>query len=415
MTSHPKIILLTLGEELLLGLTPNGHLTYVGDQLRQAGVTLHANATISDAPADILEYFHLLWERADVMITTGGLGPTVDDRTKEIIAEYLNEELVYDEAIMQAIEDRFAMLRLNITKNNNKQAYRFANSEVLANPNGTAPGLWLETAGKILVMLPGPPHELQPMFQEKVLPRLLEKGIVQDRENYIQIRTTGIGESSLETMLQPMAKRESGLELAYCAHPGMVDFRMSFPGEENPHERFLKLASECKEMLGENFLTLGNESLVEIVSNLLRHKDLSLATAESCTGGYISNEITNLAGSSDFFVGGLATYSIDAKEDFLDVPEQLIQEFTAVSEEVATAMASGVAKRLRADYAISATGYIGPGGGTEKAPVGTVYIGLHTPNGATAKRFHFRGPRIAQKRRVLNAAMDMLRRELVKG
>ncbi len=414
MPSNPKIILITLGEELLLGLTPNGHLTYIGDQLRQAGTPMHANVTISDAPGDIQEYFEEYWKRADVLITTGGLGPTVDDRTKEVIGECLGEKLVYDPSVMQAIEDRFKALGLELNENNRKQAYHFENAEVLHNPNGTAPGLWLEKDGKILAMLPGPPHEMQPMFKDQVLPRLQEKGIVQDRENYIQIRTTGIGESNLETMLQPIAEREEGLELAYCAHPGLVDFRMSFPNQINPYDRLSALAEECKKMLGENFLTIGNDSLVEIVSKTMRRRKLRLATVESCTGGYIANEITNIPGSSEYFVGGLTTYSSGAKEDLISVPVDLIQQHTAVSEEVAMAMATGAAERLESDYAISVTGYIGPGGGTEKDPVGTVYIGLHSPKGTYAKRFSFRGPRVAQKRRAFNAAIDMLRRELIK-
>lgn len=415
MPTHPKIILITLGEELLLGLTANGHLTFIGDQLRQAGTPMHANVTISDAPEDIEQYFEEYWKRADVLITTGGLGPTVDDRTKEVIGECLGEKLVYDPSVMQAIEDRFKALGLALNPNNRKQAYHFENAEVLHNPNGTAPGLWLEKDGKILAMLPGPPHELQPMFKDQVLPRLREKGLIQDKENYIQIRTTGIGESNLETMLQPIANREEGLELAYCAHPGMVDFRMSFPNMINPYDRLAELAVECKEMLGDNFLTIGNESMLEIVSKIMRRRKLRLATVESCTGGYIANEITNLPGSSEYFVGGLATYSSGAKQDLISVPYDLIQQHSAVSEEVAIAMATGAAERLESDYAISLTGYIGPGGGTPKDPVGTVYIGLHSPLGAFAKRFNFRGPRIAQKQRAFNAAIDLLRRELMKG
>lgn len=414
MPPNPKIILLTLGEELLLGLTPNGHLTYIGDQLRQVGTPLHANVTISDSPEDIKDYFEDYWKIADVLITTGGLGPTVDDRTKEVIGECLGEKLVYDPTVMQAIVDRFKSLGLELNENNRKQAYHFENAEVLHNPNGTAPGLWLEKDGKILAMLPGPPHELQPMFKDQVLPRLQSKGLVQDHENYIQIRTTGVGESNLETMLQVIAEREEGLELAYCAHPGLVDFRMSFPNQINPLDRLAELAEECKQMLGENFITIGNDSLVEIVSKMMRRRKLRLATVESCTGGYVANEITNLPGSSEYFVGGLATYSSGAKEDLISVPTELIQQHTAVSEEVAIAMAMGVAERLESDYALSLTGYIGPGGGTEKDPVGTVYIGLHSPSGTYAKRCTFRGPRVAQKRRAFNVAMDMLRRELLK-
>lgn len=412
MPDPKKIILLTLGEELLLGLTANGHLTYIGNELRKAGATLHANATISDHPDDIASYFEAFWSKADVLITTGGLGPTVDDRTKEIIANCLGQQLVFDPNTMAAIESRFQKLGLALTENNRKQAYHFADADVLENPNGTAPGLWLEQKDKILIMLPGPPHELQPMFENLVMPRLRARSIVANKSTYIQIRTTGIGESALETMLQPIASREPDLDLAYCAHPGMVDFRMSLPPSKNSEERLLAISKECEELLGENFLVYGDETLTEIVSRHLKQKSQTLATAESCTGGFLSNEITNLPGASEFFIGGLVTYSEFSKQAVLDVPETSIHKNGVVSEAVAREMANGAASKLSADYAISTTGYIGPGGGTETEPVGTVYIGIRTPRHSFAKRHTFRGSRLVMKKRILNAAFDLLRKEI---
>lgn len=413
MPEAKKIILLTLGEELLLGLTANGHLTYIGDKLRNAGTTLHANVTLSDHPDDITSYFESYWEKADVLITTGGLGPTVDDRTKEIIAESLGQKLIFDPATMAAIERRFEKLGLTLTENNRKQAYHFEDAEVLENPNGTAPGLWLEQGDKVLVMLPGPPHELQPMFENSVMPRLREKSLIADKSSYIQIRTTGLGESALETLLQPIATRESDLDLAYCAHPGMVDFRMSLPPSATSEERLQTIATECKALIGDHFLTFGDESLTQIVSNLLRQNRLTLATAESCTGGYLSNEITNLPGSSEFFIGGLSTYSEIAKQAILGVSEESIRKNGVVSEVVATEMAKGASVKLGSDYAVSTTGYIGPGGGTEDNPVGTVYIGVKSPTQTRAFRLSFRGPRVVLKKRILNAAFDLLRKEIL--
>ena len=171
-------MLITLGEELLLGLTRNGHLTYIGDQLRQRGITLHSNYTISDENQDIDEQFAFCWERSDVLITTGGLGPTVDDRTKEAIADALGESLVFDESILESIEERFRQIGRPMSDNNRKQAYRPESAVALENPNGTAPGLWLEKSGKILIMLPGPPNELQPMFENQVVPRLEKLSLI---------------------------------------------------------------------------------------------------------------------------------------------------------------------------------------------------------------------------------------------
>ncbi len=412
MPAQPKYILLTLGEELLLGLTKNTHLTYIGDQLRQGGQALHANVTLSDAPADIEEHFRHYWEKADVLITTGGLGPTIDDRTKEVIAQALEEDLVFDQSIQDSIEERFAQRGLKLTQNNRKQALRLEQAVALPNPNGTAPGLWLEKADKILIMLPGPPQELRPMFESEVVPRLRKLGLLQSEENYLQIRTAGVGESALETLLQPVLRKHEGLEIAFCAHPGMVDFRLSLPNDPDSRDTLIEIGVECQELLGDDFVCCGQDSIVQAISKCMRHRDLSLAVAESCTGGLLASEITNLPGSSEFFLGGLTTYSSHAKEDLLGVPEEMIRQHSPVSSEVAIAMALGVAEKLEADYALSVTGYLGPGGGTEANPVGTIFIGLHSPRGTWAKRFSFGGTRIGIKQRALNAAMDWLRREL---
>ena len=244
MSSQTKIILLTLGDELLMGLTANTHLTYIGEKLRRGGAMLHANLTLSDAADDIAAHFKYFWDQADVLITTGGLGPTVDDRTREVIAATLGESLVFDEEIMSAIRRRFADRGMEVSDNNRKQAYRFEHGEALRNPNGTAPGAYLEKGGKTLVMLPGPPHELKPMFVSEVLPRFRAQGWLDEEENYLQIRTIGIGESALETKLQPLLDLYPNIEAAYCAHQGHVDFRLRNNGCDD--SELLELAAKCK-------------------------------------------------------------------------------------------------------------------------------------------------------------------------
>ncbi|MDQ8204224.1 competence/damage-inducible protein A [Pelagicoccus sp. SDUM812003] len=413
MVSASKIILLTLGEELLLGLTANTHLTYIGEQLRLAGATMHANLTLSDDPADIEEHFKHYWEKSDVLITSGGLGPTVDDRTREVIAECLGEPLVFDPTLMQAIEDRFAALGIELTENNRKQAYRFQNAEALENPNGTAPGIWLEKDGKILVMLPGPPGELRPMFENQVMPRLREKDILGGEQNHIQLRTSGVGESSLETLLQPVFDKREGLQVAYCAHLGMVDFRIGYSDTVDRYDELVEIAYECRELLGENFISCGNDSLEKTVANLLKRKKLTLAIAESCTGGMVSDELTNLSGATDFFKGSLIAYTSSSKEELLGVPAEMMQQHGEVSMEVAIAMAVGISEKLESDFALSTTGYLGPNGGNENCPVGTIYLGLHSPRGTWAKKLFFKGTRASIKRRAHAAALDWLRRELL--
>ena len=225
-SSSPRALryeLLTLGDELLLGLTANGHLTFIGAQLGRRGVLLQRNVTITDEADAIAAQFRESWAQADVIITTGGLGPTCDDRTREVLAQALGQQLILDEATEQAIAQRFARLNRPMTANNLKQAYRFERGEVLPNANGTAPGLWVEQAGKVLIMLPGPPNELQPMFIEQVVPRLAQLGLLSSREAYVQIRTAGVGESLLETQFQAIFQRHPALSIAYCAHQGQVD------------------------------------------------------------------------------------------------------------------------------------------------------------------------------------------------
>ncbi len=414
-TTVRRFELLTLGDELLLGLTANGHLTFIGAELGRRGVMLDRNVTITDEAEAIRQQFRESWARADVIITTGGLGPTCDDRTREAIAEVLGQELVFDEAIKQSIEERFARMGRRMTPNNLKQAYRFSRGEVLPNANGTAPGLWVEQDGRVLCMLPGPPNELQPMFREQVLPRLAALGLVRAREAYIQIRTAGIGESALEAKLQPFFDRHgTALSVAFCAHQGQVDCRLSSPSGELNDDALQAIAAECAHDLGEDFLCFGHDSLAQVCADLLRASEHTLAVAETATGGLLANAFTNICGASKFFAGGCVCYSNESKMQLLEVPEDLLSQHGAVSAEAAVAMATGAAERLGADYAIALTGFAGPTGGTEANPVGTIHLALFSHRGVWSRRLSYPGPRPTVKIRAVNAALDWLRRELVK-
>ena len=407
--------LLTLGDELLLGLTANGHLTFIGAQLGKRGVLLGRNVTITDDANAIAAQFCESWARADVVITTGGLGPTCDDRTREAVAAVLGQKLVFDPAIAQEIEAWFARSGRKMTDNNLKQAYRFERGEVLPNANGTAPGLWVEQAGKVLVMLPGPPNELQPMFMEQVVPRLANLGLLAEREAYVQIRTAGIGESALETKLQPVFNRYgAALGIAFCAHQGQVDVRVSSPEGKLSFVQLEAVATECAALLGEDFLCFGGDSLAKVAADLLRSRDLTLAVAESATGGLLASEFTGICGASKFFAGGCVCYSNESKMQLLDVPECLLAQHGAVSAENAVAMAMGVSERLGADYSLAITGFAGPCGGTNENPVGTIYIALYSPHGVWSKKLHYPGPRAMVNGRAVNAALDWLRRELLR-
>ena len=408
--------LLTIGDELLLGITANGHLTFIGAQLGARGIGLRRNVTITDDAEDIARQFRESWERSDVVLATGGLGPTCDDRTRDAIAGVLGQKLVFDPAIERHMLDRFALFGRKMTANNLRQAYRFERGEVLPNANGTAPGLWVEQDGKILCMMPGPPNELQPMFTEQVLPRLARLGLVAERQAYVQIRTAGIGESLLETRLQPVFDRHGpDLGVAFCAHSGHVDCRLSSHGSSLDIAAVEAIAGECSALLGEDFVTMGDDSLAKVCADLLRSQDKRLAVAETATGGYLSNAFTDICGASKFFSGGCVCYSNDSKMQLLDVPECLLLQHGAVSPEAAVAMATGAAEKLGADYALAITGFAGPCGGPNENPVGTIFVALHAPHGVWSKKLSFPGPRNTIKRRAVNASLDWLRRELVRA
>jgi len=405
--------LLTLGDELLLGLTANGHLAFIGAQLGARGVILKRNVTITDEAGDIVEQFRESWARSDVVFTTGGLGPTCDDRTREALAEALGQKLVLDPSIEKHIANRFALFGRKMTPNNLKQAYRFECGEVLPNANGTAPGLWVEQEGKVLCMLPGPPNELQPMFTEQVLPRLARLGLLLDREAYVQLRTAGVGESLLETRLQPIFDRYgNAISVAFCAHSGHVDCRLSSPGGELSSSQLDAVAAECVAVLGEDFVTFGGDGLAKVCADMLRSQERTLAIAETSTGGLLSNAFTDVCGRSKFFSGGVICNTNESRMQLLDIPECLLLQHGAVSPEAAVAMATGVAEKLGADYGLAATGFEGPCGGSNENPVGTIYIALHAPHGVWSKKLSYPGPRTTIRGRAVNAALDWLRREL---
>ncbi len=413
--SSRRFELITLGDELLLGLTTNSHLTFIGDELGRRGVMLARNVTVTDDAALIVRQFRESWATSEVVITTGGLGPTCDDRTREAIAEVLGLHLVFDPEIESAIAERFVRLGRRMTENNLKQAYRFSNGSVLPNANGTAPGLWVEQDGKVLCMLPGPPNELQPMFVEQVLPRLAARGFLRDCEAYVQLRTAGIGESTLESRLQPVFSRcGEALTVAFCAHQGQVDCRLSSPSGTIPETRLREIAGECAALLGEDFMCYGHWTLARLCAELLRTRECTLAVAETATGGLLANAFTDVHGACKFFAGGCICYSNESRMQLLDVPEEILSQHGAVSAESAVAMATGAAERLGADYALATTGFAGPTCGHEANPIGTIYLALFSPHGVWSRKLSYPGPRSTIRVRAVNDALDWLRRELIR-
>lgn len=407
--------LLTLGDELLLGHTTNTHLAFIGQQLGRRGVTLQRNVTITDDAEAIARQFRESWPRSDVVITTGGLGPTCDDRTREVLAAVLGQKLVFDPQIERAIADRFLAFGRKMTANNLKQAYRFERCEVLPNPNGTAPGLWVEQDGRVLCMLPGPPNEMQPMLLDQVIPKLAALGLLTEREAYVQFRTAGVGESALETKLQPVFDRYGdSLNVAFCAHQGMVDCRVSSANRALSAAQLEVIAHECGRLLGEDLICYGHESLAKTVSDLLRLQEKRLAVAESGTGGLLANALNEISGACKFFAGGVVCCTNDSRMQLLDVPECLLLQHGAVSAECAVAMATGAAETLVADYALAVTGFGGDAVGAHGNKVRTIFVALHAPHGVWSKTLNYPGSRATLKIRAVNAALDWLRRELLR-
>ena len=413
MHQQTRIELITLGDELLLGIRDNLHLTFLGEQLARHGQAIQRNLVVTDDPSEIEHNFRDSWERADIVITTGGLGPTSDDITREAIAKTLGLKLVHVPELEEKLRERFKSRGRTFTENILKQAYLIERAEVIRNAFGTAPGQWLRKDGKILIMLPGPGNEMRPMFENEALPKLQAEGIVGERQAYLQMRTFGAGESQLETILRP-ALEPCGdrLNIAFCAHHRGVDVRLCPARDTLDWTEIRKIGDQCRDLLGDDFVCFGDCATAKLVIDKLRALKKTLAVAESCTGGELSNAITEIPGASDVFVGGLVAYTNNVKMDLLKVSEDILHQHGAVSAECAVAMAVGAAECLGADYALSVTGFAGPGGGDDENPVGTVYLGYFSPAGFWSRRVHYPGNRRDVKKRAAQTALDWMRRRL---
>lgn len=413
MSASLRIAVLHTGDELLLGLQLNRHLLYFGEQFARHGVHIDQAIIVGDSIAAITTAFHRAWAQADILIITGGLGPTVDDNTKLAVAEALGLSLEYDVEIEASISQYLAKEGQTLNNLGKKQCYKPSGFEALKNPMGTAPGLWFSQDNRHLILLPGPTQELQVIFEDSVLPRLKQTGLLEHKPSFLSFKTAGIPEVELATLLQPLFEPHAGLGVAYCAHLDQVDVRLH-PGPGNlPWTQLEKVLEACQKTLGEDFLGVGNVSLPQNVLQLLQGKEASLSVAESCTGGLLAHMLTDIPGASKHFSGGVVSYNNDMKIELLGVPEALLLQHGAVSAEVAVAMAAGVAERFSTPYALSTTGFAGPEGGSAEAPVGTVFIGYYAPTGIWARRLYFSQSRRIIKERATYAALDWIRRELL--
>jgi nicotinamide-nucleotide amidase len=416
-----RVEVLNTGSELLLGGAVNTHLAFLGQQLFTVGLRIERQVCVGDGPV-IGPVMQESFSRCEVFIVTGGLGPTSDDITRELVAEFFGLSVQRDEAILAVIKERFAKFGRQINASIARQADVPRGMIVLPNPHGTAPGLYLPAGthqGKPfphIFLLPGPPRELRPMVLAELLPRLRElrsklSGVPEEMKT---LRIVGLGESHVEELVGAKLLALPNLELGYCARSGEVDVRLIGPAETVARAADI-VRSEPQ--LREHLVSEANETMEEIVVKLLRDRGATLATAESCTGGFIANRITNVPGSSKVFVAGPVTYANSAKVTALGVDPALLEADGAPSEAVARTMAEGVQRKFQTDFSIATTGVAGPDGGTAEVPVGTVFIAVGGPDGdvEVKRRQFFASDRESFKRLASQAAFYLLRRKLLSG
>ena len=418
--------IITIGDEILRGEIVDSNKALISERLLQLHIDTRFQTSVLDDPADMVDAIRRAVARCDIVLLSGGLGPTRDDMTTAVVADAFGRELVLDPESLETIRSFFARLGREMSDNNSKQAYFPEGAEILANPIGTAPGFMIHAsygaaggeangAGALLFAMPGVPRELERMMEEQVLPAVARRfgggGVVRAR----LLKTFGLGESSLDEKLHHIA-REEGVDLG---------FRTRFPDNylrpvvrassvEEAEEQLDGICREVRECLGALVYGEGDETMEAVVGCLLREQGKWIAVAESCTGGMIAEHITDVPGSSEYFAGGVVTYSNESKSSLLGVPEEVLQEYGAVSEPVAAAMAEGVRERFGSDFGVSTTGISGPGGGSDEKPVGLVYIGIARAGCDThVEGFVFPLDRTRHRTLTAQVALDWVRRSLL--
>lgn len=406
--------IIAVGSEMLTPQRLDTNSLFITDQLNALGVEVRRKVIVGDDRANLVEAVQRALRRADLVIVTGGLGPTEDDLTRESVAEALGRELTLRQDLLAAVEERFRRRQRRMAENNKKQAYVVDGAEALPNPHGTAVGQWIREGSKVVMMLPGPPGELKPMFAEQCVPRLASLLPAQSIRMRLY-RVTGMTESDLDHLIAPVYTKYSNPATTILASPGdiQIHLRARCTTESEAERLLAEVGGAIEDLLGDRIFSRNGDSLEAVVGEMLRARGATLAVAESCTGGMLAERITSIPGSSGYFAGGFITYSNEMKQRALGVAAELIERHTAVSEEVARAMAEGARERSGATFAISTTGEAGPESNTG-APVGTVYVGFAGPDGAVeAKRFNLPGDRTRVRMFATQGALDYLRRKLL--
>ncbi len=411
-----KAEIITIGDELLIGQVIDTNSAFIATKLNEAGIYVHQITSVSDNREHIIEALGNAAQKADIILITGGLGPTNDDITKLTLCKYFNVGLKFDKEAYKDVEYMFKIRGREVTEVNRKQAELPENSVALRNKNGTAPGMWFDVNGKIYVSMPGVPYEMKALMEDEVIPKL-QKQFTLPVIVHRNVLTIGIGESVLAEKIAAWeaSLAQDNIKLAYLPSIGMVRLRLSTKGSDRVllEKTVQKKITELQSLVGEFIFGYENDTLQEIVGKLLKERKQTIATAESCTGGYISHLITSIAGSSDYYVGSVITYSYEIKTLELNVNAEVLNKRGAVSQEVVEQMASEVRKKFKTDYSIAVSGIAGPGGGTPEKPVGTVWIAIATPQRVFSKKFQFANNRMRNIQMTANAALNLLRKEIL--
>lgn len=406
--------LICVGTELLLGNIVNTNAAFISEKCAMLGLSMYYQSVVGDNEGRLEELLKTAWKRSDVVILSGGLGPTQDDLTKETAAKVMGRQLVEDARARKEIEDFMARRSRSITKNNWKQAMVPEGSIVLYNPNGTAPGIIMEEGKKCMILLPGPPNELVPMFEEQVYPYLhqMQPEVICSK----MVKLCGIGESSAETKILDLIESQTNPTVAPYAKTGEVHLRITAKAdsEELAYDLIEPVEQELQARFGDLIYTDKPEVTLEMaIYQLLKANRLTVTTAESCTGGLLAGRLINVPGISEYLKEGYVTYSNEAKEKLLGVPTETLAEYGAVSAQTAEAMAEGGAKAADADLCIAVTGIAGPDGGTEEKPVGLVYMSCYCRGTCYTEKNQYTGSRSKIREYSVASALTLLRRAIL--
>lgn len=406
--------LISIGDELLIGQVVNTNAPWISRQLNKAGFAVKQITVVGDLEDEIINALDLARKRADIILITGGLGPTKDDLTKQVLCKYFNTHLEFDTQAYNDIENIFRARGREVTPTNRAQAELPASCIPVYNKNGTAPGMWFHADGKVFVSMPGVPYEMEAMMTDFVIPKLMQE-FKSTPVIHKTILTQGIGESYLSDMIADWENNlPEYMKLAYLPAAGMVRLRLSGMGEsKNMENEMIIETGKLKKLIAPYIYGEEDETLAEIIGKLLRASGKTLATAESCTGGNIAHLITSVPGSSEYYVGSVVSYSNEIKKNELNVNADTLLRKGAVSEEVAIQMAEGVRKKYNVDFAISTTGIAGPDGGSEEKPVGTVWIAVADAEKTIAKKFLLGTNRMRVIQVASETALNQLRKLII--